>query len=288
MTNHPLKGALFLLAGEFLLAAMAASIKHSTTFIPHELLVFGRNLFGLLALLPLLILHPVSLRTDQLKLHLLRSLIGLTAMYGYFYVIAHIPLTEAILVKFTAPFFLPLIAFLWLGEPLAHKTYWAIAIGFIGITLILQPGSDQFSPVALVGIAAAACASVAKVCIRRMASTEPNLRIVFYFALISTTVSCIPLTWSWQSLSWQHWSWLIVVGCLGTGGQVLMTQAYRIAQPGQVGIYTYSAVIYASLIGWIVWGELLNLLAWIGTGLVILAGIWNLKVTKNNHSKSID
>lgn len=278
MANDLRRGAIFLLLAEFLLAVMAALIKHLATDIPHEMLVFSRNLFGLLALLPWLLYRGVgTLKTDRLRVHIQRAVVGLTAMYGYFYVLAYLPLAEAVLVKLSAPFFLPIIAFIWLQERIHTRTVMAILLGFLGVVFVLRPGSDTFHPAALVGLGAAALAALAKVTIRDMADTEPTHRVVFYFALIGTLVSAVPLLWGWQTPPVHTWIWLILIGITGTLGQLLMTYAYQIANPGQVGPYTYASVIYAALLGWAFWNEALLITTLIGSLLIVASGILNIK-----------
>ncbi len=267
-----------------MLAVMAALIKYLSQDEPQEMLVFARNLFGLFFLLPI-IAHQGwhKLKTQRFPLHLTRSLVGVGAMYGYCYVIAHLPLAEAALVKLSSPFFLPIIALLWLGERIKQKTLWAIIIGFLGVVFVLRPGSETFQPVALVGVGAAALASLAKVTIRNMANTEPGFRIVFYFGFLATLVSAVPLLWAWHTPDIRTWPLLAAVGLAGTAGQLLMTRAYQIANPGQVGPYTYSTVIYAVTLGWLFWDEMILLTTLIGSALIIGAGIMNVTSrTKNS------
>lgn len=278
MSNDIVRGALYLLLGECLLAVMAAIIKYVSSDVPQETLVFIRNLFGLIALTPIIArVGWQQLKTKQLPLHLVRAITGLSAMYCYFYVIGHMPLAEAILVKLTVPFLLPIVAFLWLKERINNITFWSIIIGFIGVVFVLRPGAENFQPVALIGLAAAALATIAKVSIRRMSASEPSHRIVFYFGFLATLISAIPLSWGWQTPSNGMWIWLVLIGIAGTAGQLFMTQAYLIAKPGQVGPYTYSAVLYASLIGYFIWGEVLLWTTLVGTALIVFAGLINMK-----------
>lgn len=290
------KGAICLLIGEAFIALMVAVIKKLSADIPNEALVFYRNIIGLCILLPIIFLDPRndtplnSLRTNHLPLHLIRCFFGVSAMYCFFYVIANIPLAEATLVKLSVPFFLPLITYFWLKETIQRKNKLAILIGFLGVLAILRPGTDQFNPIALIGVLGACFAAIAKVAIRRMNSTEPNTRIVFYFALLSSLITAMPLIWD---CAHQHCPlpnteqalWLGLLGILGTGGQLFMTQAYRIANPGKIGPYTYSSLIYATLLGWIFWGETLALPTIIGSTLIIYAGLLNLRVNDNDHPK---
>ena len=125
---------------------MGAIIKHLSLDLPTEIIVFYRNLFGLLLLIPILFNTGFSsLKTQKLHLHLLRAGVGLTAMYGFFYVLGNMPLAEAFLVKLTTPFFMPIIAAIWLGESIRRKNVAAIALGFIGVIFILRPGTDTFT-----------------------------------------------------------------------------------------------------------------------------------------------
>ena len=191
-------------------------------------------------------------------------------------------LAEAAIVKLTTPFFLPIIALFWLGEKISPFTRWAIVIGFVGALFILKPGSEEFSTAALVGLAAAMLASLAKVAIRRMAATEPSARVVFYFSTFGVLVTLIPAAIQWVTPPVEMWLWIVALGVLGTAGQLLMTQAYQVAKPGQIGPYVYSSVIYATLIGWMIWGEVMSLTSFIGCALIVGAGFMNLKKHKES------
>lgn len=294
-TQHTQKGIYFLLLGEFFFSAMAATIKAIDADTPNTLIVFWRNAFGFLCLLPFVFftlksghfgshiplatrfvghaLYQTVLKTKCLRYHILRASSGLCAMYGFFYIIRHIPLAEATLVKMTAPFFLPIVGFIWLNDKIPRNTLMGIIIGFIGVIFILKPGSDEFSPIALWGLIAALLASIAKVTIRKMGCTEPTLRIVLYFAFFSCILSLIPALSNWQPLSKTTWFWMLLSGALGTLGQITMTQAYRIASPGKIGLFTYATVIYASILGWLFWEEALSIYTLIGTAFIVCAGI---------------
>ena len=107
-----------------------------------------------------------------------------------------------------------MIAYLWIREPVAQKVRGAIVLGFLGIALILKPGLGIVQPVALVGLGAGALAAVAMVSIRRMSASEPTIRIVFYFTVLGTLFSAVPLVWSWRSPQPEVWWLLILIGLL--------------------------------------------------------------------------
>jgi len=269
-----LQGAVLIIASELLLASMSAAIKVVAAELPNEMLVFFRNLFGLTFVLPIAARHGLGgLKTRHLHLHLARSLAGVSAMYCFFYTIAGIPLAEAILFKLTAPFYIPIIAWLWLSENVPGTVKAAIALGFIGVALILQPGFREIPVAGLVGLGGAVLAALAKVSIRRMSTTEPSARIVFYFGSIATTVSAVPLLWAWQTPSWGALGWLAAMGGSATIAQLLLTRAYALAPAAQIGPFTYVSVIFGSAYGWLFWDEIPGPLVIVGSVLIVAAGV---------------
>ena len=273
------RGALLMLASGLLFSTMGALVKHISAHLPNEMVVFVRSAMGLLALLPWVLHRGVGqLRTKNLRGHLGRGLAGVAAMYCYFYAIAHLPLAEAVLLNYSTPLFIPFIAALWLGERVAPRLWAAIGIGFIGVLLILKPGHDIFTPVSLIGLASGLFAALAMVSIRRLSRTEPTLRIVFYFSLVCTAVSALPLAWRWQTPDPKLWTLLIGMGALASAAQLLLTRAYSHAPAAQVGPFTYSTVVFAAAIGWMFWGETPGLLSFGGAALVCLAGILTIRV----------
>ncbi|KAF0809518.1 hypothetical protein A167_01801 [Alcanivorax sp. S71-1-4] len=278
MQNQLGRGALLLIFSELLLAIMAAMVKHVSQDLPPEVVTFFRNLLGLAVLLPFLLqrggLHAMA--TRRLGGHLIRAAAGLAAMYCYFYTIAHIPLAEAVLVKMTTPFLMPLIAWLWLGDRIGPRTLLAIMLGFVGVSFVLRPVPGHFDPVHLVALAGAALMSVAMVGIRSISDTEPPRRTVFWFGVFSSLISAVPLLWVRPLPGPEHWPWLVAIGVVATAAQITMTTAYKLASPGRIGIYNYTSVVWAALLGLVFWAEALHWSTLVGTALIFIAGLWNL------------
>lgn len=266
------RSAWCVLVSSLAFASMAALIKHLAVDMPTEMMVFFRNGFGLLALAPLLLRSGVSLKTEHPRWHVGRALFGVTAMYCFFYALGKLPLADAVLLNYTAPIFTPLVALLWLHERVPSNVRWAIGVGFVGVLLILKPGHDLFSPATLVGLASGVFAALAMTSIRRMAQTEPALRIVFYFAVVATAVSAVPLLWAWRSVAWIDLIPLAGLGVLASIGQLFLTKAYTLAPAARVGALTYATVVFAAALGWIFWGETLDIFSLGGALLVGVGG----------------
>lgn len=272
-----LLGALFILLAEWFFASMGAAVKLVTAELPSEMAVFMRNLFGLGLMIPLVWRSGLAgLKTDIFHIHLLRSLAGVSAMYCFFYALSHLQLADGMLLKMTAPLFMPLIALVWLGEELRKLVLFALGIGFVGVFLVLNP-QGEFNQVALVGLLGGALAALAKVTLRRLGRSEPSVRVVFYFALLSTLVSTLPMFWYWQTPNLRQWGLFALVGLMGTLGQLLLTRGYAIAKAAAVSPFTYASVLFGAVYGYLFWGEIVSLQFFAGALLIGLAGVLALR-----------
>lgn len=273
-TNSFMLSASLIVASEFFLVMSGMTIKQVSADLPVEMIVFFRNLLGLLLFVPWLVSNGGGvLKTTKFRFHLMRAGVGVTAMTCLFYSWGHLPLAQAALLKQTAPFFMPLIAFLWLGEAVSNVVKLAILVGFVGVVLILNPQQGALNTGVIIAITGASLGALAKVTIRRMRDTESPQKIVFYFAFFSSIFSSLPAYLSWQSITLAHFGWLIILAITSTIAQLLLSKAYGLAPAGQLAPYTYCSVAIAVLFGWLIWDELLALNSWFGILLISSAGI---------------
>jgi drug/metabolite transporter (DMT)-like permease len=274
-SDRLLAGALHVLGASLMFAMMGGLVKVATAELPNAVVVFFRNFLALVILIPFFLrtTGPAALKTRHFPRHLVRSLAGLGSMYLFFYTLGRLPLAEAVLLSYTSPLFIPLVARLWIGEPLSRIVYWAVFLGFAGVVLILRPGPGMLRPAALLGLGSGVLMAVAMVSIRRMSDTEPPGRIVFYFSLLATVVSSVPLIWSWQTPTPQAMTILGGIALLAVLGQMLLTRGYSLAPAGRVGPFSYANIVFAALLGWIFWSETLTALTGLGTLLVCSAGM---------------
>ncbi len=272
------KGALYMVATAFLFAVMGVAVKLLAQTLPNAVVVFLRNFFGLLVLLPFLTrLGPGGLRTRNLRGHLVRGLAGLMAMYCFFYAIGHMRLADAVLLNYSLPLFVPFIERAWLHEPVPASLWPPILLGFLGLVVILRPGAGVFEPVALVGLLAAVFSALAQVGVRNLTRSEPITRIVFYFGLVSTVVSAGPAALAWRTPAPALYPVLLMLAVSATVAQLLMTRAYSHAPAAQVGPFIYSAVVFAGLADWLFWGRLPDGLFVLGAALVVVASAFTLR-----------
>lgn len=272
-----LLGAILIIGSEALFASMGACVKALSTSLPNEMVVFLRNIFALILLSPLILRSRTALlRTKVIHLHLLRAGAGLSAMYCFFYALGNLHLANGMLLKMTAPLFMPLIAWAWLRERARSLTLMAIPVGFIGVAFVLSP-EGSLNWVALIGLLGGALAALAKVTIRRLGRSEPTTRVVCFFALFATPISVIPLFWAWQTPGMDELGLAALMGLFGATGQFMLSRGYAVASASNVSPFTYFSVIFGAIYGYLFWGETLSGTFIAGALLIALAGVMALR-----------
>ncbi|HSG52342.1 MAG TPA: DMT family transporter [Rheinheimera sp.] len=273
MLSPLVKGALLLLLAEACFAGIGAVVKFTTATASEVQVVFFRNFFALLLLLPFLYKHGFALlKTQRWYLHVSRATTGLISMYCFFYVLSKLPLAQGMLVLLLSPFIVPIIARFWLKERPSRLTLFGILLGFIGVIFALPGETGTAQTIMLIGLLSAVLVAVTKTTIRYMSDTEPAVRIVFYFSLLTAIFSALPLPFYWQPLNNEVWLAFIAMGILAAIGQLAMTRAYAIAPASDIGMWTYSSVIFAGLFGYLFWQEPVTLSWFAGVMIIFYAG----------------
>lgn len=274
MATHPtIRIAILLLAASaFLFASMGVLIRYASYSIDNTTIVFFRNAIGLFFILPWVLRAGLkNLATQKVWMHTWRSVVGLTAMYGFFYAIAHMKLSNAMVFTYSSPIFIPLIAWLFLKEKITTWMLISALMGLLGVLFVAKPDSGVFNQLSAIGLTASFFAAMAFVTVRALTHTEPPTRIVFYFCLISTVLSAIPMYWHWRPYSAQEWLYLIGAGILATSSQLLMSYAYKLAPAGKIGPTNYLAIIFAAIWAAVLWQEVPDRFSCIGFALIIIA-----------------
>jgi drug/metabolite transporter (DMT)-like permease len=270
-----MKSGWMLVAG-FLFALMGVFVKLGARHFSAAELVFYRSMIGLVILYAIARRHRLRLSTAHLRLHVIRGLSGFFALMLFFYAIAGLPLAAAVTLNYTSPLFLAgLLIVVFKQKP----EWWRIAtlvLGFAGVVLLLDPrfGDSAFLP-RLLGLASGFLAAVAYLNVKALAQAgEPEWRVVFYFTLVSTVGAGMwMLLHHFHPVDWQTAPILLGLGVTATLAQLAMTRAWRLGHPLVVGSLAYSTVVFASLLGLLLWGERLSAQAWLAIGLIVMSGI---------------
>lgn len=278
-----------MLVAGLLFACMGVLVKYGSPHFSTSELVFYRSLVGLVIMYAMLHRAKVVMSTRHWRNHLWRGLSGTFAMILFFHCITVLPLATAITLNYTSSMFISALAVLVLKEKFHIPLSSALALGFTGVVLLLHPTleHDQLLP-GLLGLLSGLLAAVALLNVRHLGVLgEPDMRVVFYFNLISTLVSGVwMLNDAPQPISLSDLPFFIALGASATFAQLAMTRAYRTGQTLVVGSLAYSTIVFSALFGLLFWHEMLSMSAWLGIVLIIASGMLSLRLAPTNTEAS--
>jgi drug/metabolite transporter (DMT)-like permease len=272
--------SMWMLVASFLFALMGVLVKLASERFSSPELVFYRSLFGLLSIYLFIVVGTrqwlAPLATRHVMSHVKRSLSGFMALVMFFYAIAHLPLATAITLNYTAPLFLGAITGWWLRERHGAGLVGALIFGFVGVSVLLQPGwRNQDAEAGIIGLASGLLAAVAYLNVRALGRQgEPEWRVVFYFTLVATLGGAL-----WMAAAGftrprsADWPILLAMGLTATLAQLAMTRAYSLGNTLTVGTLAYSNVAFSALYGVTLFGDRLPISAWFGMAFIVLGGL---------------
>jgi drug/metabolite transporter (DMT)-like permease len=273
-----IRGIYAMLAAVLLFSCMDALIKHAAADYPVGQIVFFRNLF---AFIPVFYFvrqagGPAVLRTRRLGGHVLRGIVGVTAMACVFTAFKLLPLGEAVALTLSGPIFLTALSVPLLGEKVGVRRWSAVAVGFVGALVMTRPGSGVFDPVALFALFGALFYALAMISIRWLSSTEPAATTVFYFTLFATAAGAASLPFGWQTPTAAGFLLLAGIGLIGGLAQMAMTEAFRLAPVSIIAPFEYLALVFAVGFGYLFWDEVPDAYIFGGAALVVAGGLYIL------------
>jgi len=271
----PMRAALLMLGSTLAFGMMAVAIRYATRYVPTQEVAFFRNAFGLLALLPML-LRPghAPLKTQQLPRYFVRSAIGLGSMLCAFWALGHLPLAQAVSLSYSTPLFVTIAAVLWLGETVRVRRWAAVVVGFIGVLVIVRPGTTGFTAGSLVAVAAAVLSSLVAIQIKQLTRVDSADTVVLYTYVFWVPLSLVPAVFVWVWPSGVAWLWLLVTGVMGTVGQLLWTRALRLGEVSALTPISFLQLPLVTLCGWLLFNETVDRWTIVGAGIILAANAY--------------
>lgn len=248
-------------------------------------IAFFRNFFGLLALLPMLLAPALrtptplatfraSVRTTRLSRYGVRALIGMAGMFLGFWSIANLPLSQAIALAYSSPIFVTIAAVLMLGEVVRVRRWLAVAIGFVGMLVIVRPFSQSFTLGSLVAVAAAMTNAIVAIQIKELSTTDGPDTIVFWTYMLWVPMSLVAALFQWHWPQGDTWLWLVLTGVLGTIGQVMWTRALKLGEVSALTPISFVQLVVVTIAGWLMFGERVDRWTLLGAAVIFASTVY--------------
>ena len=250
-------------------------IKWLTAEIAVLQVLFLRSLFGIVFLgsSTMLTGEKIVLRVQRPWLLFVRTVINILSWILFFSGLKYLPLATAVALFFSFPLFLAVFSVPILGEKVGIRRSLAIVVGFVGVLFITNPTSGIDWPMMLMLGAAMGWSLVASAT-RILGESENTSTMLFYTLLGFAITMAIPQFWVWQPIDTNAVLLLLVVAFFGVIAQFCLTKAYAIASPSLIAPFEYTALIWSVILGFMVWGDIPDYNAMIGTGLIVASGIY--------------
>ena len=273
--SHPLRAAGFMFASTLSFGVMAIAIRLASASLHTFEIAFFRNFFGLLAVLPLLVgTGRAALRTTQLPKYFVRCAIGIGSMLAGFWAIGHLPLAQAISLSYSTPVFVTIAAAVFLHEHVRARRWAAVALGFLGVLVIVRPGSADFSTGTLIALLAAVLSGIVAIQIKQLSRVDAANTIVLYTYLFWVPMSLLPALFVWEWPVGIAWLWVVAAGLFGTGGQVLWTHALKLGEVSALTPISFMQLPLVAAAGWLLFDEAVDAWTWVGAAIILAANAY--------------
>lgn len=272
--DRPLRGILTILAAVFCFTLSDAMAKWLGQSMP----VTQINWVRYLVFVPfawILVLRTAGgrVRVQQPRLQILRGLLLAASALLFVFAIQLMPLAEATSVGFISPLLITALSVAILGEIVRTSRWIAIAVGLLGVLVIVRPGTEAFQPAALLVVASSSTWAFAVVLTRRMAGHDPTATTLLWSAVVGLVAMTFALPFGWAWVAPQDWALGIALGLVASAGQYFMVQAYRFAPASLLAPFSYSSLLWSVMLGWTLFGALPDIWTLAGAVVIVVSGL---------------
>ena len=217
------------------------------------------------------------MKTSRPLQHIARNLIHYSAQLGWFFALTLIPLGQVVSIEFTMPIWTAILAASFLGERMTVAKVLAIALGLLGVAIIVRPGTSEVNPGQLIALGAAVGFGISIAMVKSLTRTESTLRILFWMIVVQGAAGFFPSLYLWQWPSAYAWGWLVVIAFCGTFSHYCMARAMLYADATVVVPMDFLRVPLTAAAGWLIYAERLDLVTVLGAALILAGNLLNLR-----------
>jgi len=277
---RPGAAAAWMLVAGLLFAFMDAGMKWIANDYPPFQVATLRSLSALPLVLAWILLRGKAgtLLRVHWRLHVLRGLLGVGMMVGFVYGLARMPLSTAYTIVFVAPLLVTALAVPLLGEKVGPRRWIAIAVGLLGVLVVLRPSGEGVATMAGLAVVLAALSySIAAITVRKLALRDSPEAMVFWFLVLLAVFAGAIAVFNWRPVQREH-LWVIAgIGLTGALGQVALTHAFRLGEASQIAPLEYAALVWVVLLDLALWQALPDRMTWLGAAIIIASGLYLIR-----------
>ncbi len=274
--SHVQTGILLMILAVSMFAVMEAIAKYMIRSYPSPMVLWGRYLFHFLFVLPFFMTPArfAVLATGRPILQTVRSLAVFTASSLVIVSLAKLPLAFATTLVMATPLFVTALSPIVLGERVGPRRWIGAIIGFLGVIVVIRPSTDFDNWYALLPVGAGACYAIYQMSTRKLSFSEPEMNLFFYTALGGTVVSSAGVALFWRTPDLEGWALLAACGALTGLGQFCLIRAFRIAEASIISPFIYTQMIWAIILGLILFGHMPDRWTIVGATLIVASGLY--------------
>lgn len=276
LQDRPLAGIAFMVTAFVTVAVGDALTKAVIVALPIAQFLVLRSASVLILLLPVFLRAGglVVFRTERLGLHLLRCALNGASLLLFYMALRRLELATLFAIGFVGPLLMTALSVPILGERVGPHRWAAIAIGFLGALVIVNPGAGGFEPAALIAMAGTALWATSMVLVRKMSATESDAALLAYINVSLLLLGAVGAPFVWSEVTLAQTGFIAMLAVTLVAGQWLMLRAFRLAPIGVVAPFQYTGIVWATLIGWAFWNEFPAPNVWVGAAILIASGLY--------------
>ncbi len=260
----------FTVTSALVFTASHAIVRHLGGDLHPLVIAFFSNFFSALFYVPLLMRIGIgTLRTEKFSLHVARSFINVASLSTWYMALALIPIADAAALGLSAPLFLTIGAALFLGETMKARRWAAIGFGVLGALIIIRPGFEALNIGFLFVITSSVFSAGTKLFAKHLSQWDSAITCSAWVAILQTPLSFILALYFWTTPTWTQLGWLVVVGVLAALGHITMVRAITHVEVSSLEPFTYVRLLWAALIGYLVFSEFPGMWTWIGAAVIV-------------------
>ncbi|MBI3507075.1 MAG: DMT family transporter [Proteobacteria bacterium] len=270
-----LEGALWMVASGVVFSFQGVIVKQLGIRIDSFEIAFFRCFFGLAVVLPFVLRGGAGLfLTGRPGLHVVRALVGVSGMFCGMYAITHLALADATAISFAKPLFAVVLAATFLGEHVGWRRWSATAAGFVGVLVIVRPGSQMFDFAHVAALLGAFLIADVIVLVKKLQGSEQNATIMAYFGIVTSIASAGPAIVVWITPTLPEFALLVGIGVTATVGQWMGLKAFRAAEASAIVPFDYMRLLFAIFYGWVFFAEIPDRWTLLGSAILIGATLY--------------